>query len=833
MANRQGLTLIESTTRYEFPIAKDPKQPGRDIVITPRPWEDGDPKQYWKKPLHPFDGGLGPDKLSSENYNKYAKGNIDASNKGLLVPPPLLTSISSGYSAPNGGISATNGGASTTGAIAVESTLVSAGMVAGDIIIVTVAYNDADAATITDTGASLTAVTARFVNGSIGARIFSKIYTGTPVTYDFDFTNTTDVWAVTAFYFTGNASLDVLDQSDTGTDSTTPFTCPTITPVNDYEIVIGMVATAGTASFLATAPFTLTGSSSGSGGSGITIGMSYNIQTDAAAVTPEFTGTNATGVVAAFSLKSNKIGFSSISKFVNFNSKTYTFNNKSLVSVNSSYGQSVVKVFASAISDIAVFNNELFIGLGHSTKMWKMTTAEAFTEASDNTYAGKLAVVGKNLWRSTSNVLVSSCTTTPLTLSNWGTDYTAGDTTWAINILLEYDGVLWVGKENGFYTPDVNTDFWNQTPQLAQWPDSSNCKGSFVAKGYLWCPSLPGLLRISTGESLFFGPELSNRPSFRFHIHGGVEWSNSIFLAAVDHEATSQSCIIKMVLKEDSDGYIYYEWLRSGATTDIHCIGITPYTTNPSLLMGQSATVKYVKLGRGGGRDIDDSNYGYGLAWEIETGSVRPTEDLSVVSGLIGLIVVTDQDSSETIDTVQYKIEEGNYVNMLTDQESGSGAMPITNTSGYAAVTRYADKSTNQGQFFGFKLAGSLSDAHLGTDRPEIREMWAFGYVRTRYIDQIKVPIYAERNAIIGNGMRKGQTAGQTAAQLKRWMRDQTTLSFELADYEESRTTRGRIVEVIDEEAIVDKLTASTDAPTKILTIVLERDDFAGTQYNA
>ncbi len=196
------------------------------------------------------------------------------------------------------------------------------------------------------------------------------------------------------------------------------------------------------------------------------------------------------------------------------------------------------------------------------------------------------------------------------------------------------------------------------------------------------------------------------------------------------------------------------------------------------------------------------------------------------------MIFITDQDSSETIDTVQYKIEEGSYTNMLTEQESGAGTMPITNTSGYTSVVRYASKSTNQGQFFGFKLAGSMSDAHLGTDRPEIREVFAFGYLRPRVTDLIKIKLVGGAHVLGGSGIRQGRSAGDSARLFKAWKRDQTTLTVDLADYEEGRTTRFRVIEVNDTELTVNSL-AGKDTVSKGIEVILERDDFAGAIYSA
>lgn len=827
MANRNGLTVIEGSTRYPFTIAKDETKQSRGLQIIPKPWEQGDPQQYWKEALHPWDGGLASDRLDGRT-RKYSKANADLSNPGLLVPPPLINTITTGaFDITYVGTDAQIALAGTSLTLTYPTTIRP-----GDLVLLWGLVSDADAGTI-GTGSG-TIIGAQQDSGSMHAALYRHTYSGTALTNTITYSATADSIIGVMVVYRNVDNTTPINQSGINTDSTSPYDTASITPSSDNCMIVSfggkIAAGVGSAS-----GFTTRGASNNASG---TVYSFDKLQTTAAAVTASivFTGSDAAGATGIVALNKASFTFvSGIAPAVNFNSKSWTYSGTLLLSINSSYTLTIEAVLGT-ITDLVVFNNELIIGQGASTKIYKATAAtpEVITQATDNTYAIKLVVVGKNLWRSTSNVAVSSCLTTPLTLANWGTDYTVGDTSWAINILIAYNGTLWVGKQNGFYAPDVNTNFWNQTPQLLQWPDTDNCKGSFVAKGYLWCPSLSGLLRITTGESLIRGPELSNRPAFRFHIHSGVEWSGAIYLLCHDHAAVEQTVIIKMVENtfDNSGEYVYHEWARLGSTTEAGAIGVSIYPTNPSLILGHGTAVKYIKLGRGGGREIDDALYGYGLSWEIETGFISPSKDMSLANGLIGIQIVTDQDSTETIDTIQYKIENGSYVNMLDNQESGGGAMPITDTSGYASVTRYADKTTNQGQFFSFKLAGSMSDAALGTDRPEIREAYAFGYSHLYYIDHIKIPIYAEANAITGLGMRSGDSAGYTAAQFKRWLRDQTTLTFELPDYEESRTTRGRVIAIEDEEVFIEKGTDGIDLEVKVIIVTLARDDFAGTLYN-
>lgn len=830
MANRQGLTLTDGSTRYPFSLYQPPNdKQARPYEIKTRGWEIGDPIEYWKTPLHPWDGGLGPDKITSPR--SYGAANADASNPGLIVPPPKLQLVTDSFREircldSNGIV----GSASTVSSVsfAVDSAF-SVALAPGDIIIGFVVGVDADVKTIANSVGGMTALT-QIDNGNLSMRAFWKTF-DTLLGSDFTFTLGATVDTVSyAFAAFRGAAVNTIYASNTGTDSTSPYSTPSVTAVAGNTIV-GMVGRIGGSITGVPSGWTEIITQLATDG----ISMAYKNNLSAGATTGDFTGgtDTAAGLTAilltpaspVFSTTANK------AKVVTFNSKSWTFDETGLYSFGNS-NRMVREFYHTGITDIAVFNNELIIAVGYSTKIWKATAAspEVFSQASDNTYAGKLAVVGSNLWRSTSTTAVSSCLTTPLTLSNWGTSYTVGDTTGDINVLIDYEGALWVGKYDGFYTPDVNTDFWNQTPQLLQWPDSTNCTGAFVAKGYLWCPAICGLIRIRVGEAIILGPEKAQKRNYYYKVTNGIEWGEFIYLTTYN-QATDSCALIKMSedINNTTNGnkYIYHEILRlDSQNADFYRIGVNINTqSTPCFLICLQGGVRYIDMGYSTGRTIDDNNYYYGSAWSFQSGAIRPTNDLSVVTGLIGVEIVCDQNATESIDTVQYKVEEGSFTNMLTTQEGG-GTMAITNTSGYATVTRYAAANVT-GQYFDFYFAGSLLTDQYGTNRPEIREIYAFGYKVSKTTDIINMKILAEPMAIVRNGLHQGLSAGEITRLFRAWKNAGTVLTFELPDYEESRTTRGRIVAVDYEEINNPQGTSGMDSTHGVVSISLVRDDFA------
>lgn len=253
-----------------------------------------------------------------------------------------------------------------------------------------------------------------------------------------------------------------------------------------------------------------------------------------------------------------------------------------------------------------------------------------------------------------------------------------------------------------------------------------NCKGAFVAQGSLWVPSSSGLFQIRAGRSRKSGPELTFRPNYRFWVRGGVEYGDYIYLLVTDETEVASTFICKMTpdtLGVTGRDYIYQEWARLENNQKGYFIGVTTAGTNPELVAGYGATgVRYIKLGRGGGRDADDPNYHYGTAIELETGPMMPGSDLSVLSTLVGVDVFCDYSRTNESLTVAYRWDSRSffesYDKLLTEAESGSGTADIA-TTGWDKVSRYTF-ANNAGRllevaFEGGAAMGGTADAAVTT----------------------------------------------------------------------------------------------------------------------
>lgn len=466
-----------------------------------------------------------------------------------------------------------------------------------------------------------------------------------------------------------------------------------------------------------------------------------------------------------------------------------------------------------------------------------------WTQATDATYAIALGVVDYRLWRAETTNRLSNCSGTPLTLANWTpaspNQYYAGDATWPVVTIVDFGGIPWVGTGIGMFAPDPQSRFKNQTPQLRNAPDSSNCVGAFVAQGALWVPSPSGLFRVIPGQSKKRGPETTNRPGYRFHVRGGVEYGDFIYLLVTDDAAVGYTAIYKMA--RDYEGYSgrdyrFYEWAQlDGTTATGRCIAVTTVGTNPELFAPYGNNMRWIALGRGGGRDIDDPNYNFGLAMSLETGVMLPGPDMAVLSTLTGVDTVLDYSRAGESLTVAYAMDRlkdsDSFTSLLTTAEGG-GTAPIATTTNYQKVTRYAAANV-AGQFLEVQFTGTLTSA-AGTTRPVIREAWAFGYSHPATTDVVELVIIAENTAMV-NGLRTGIGRVECGRLWRDWKNRGIELTVDLEGYDRLHTTRFVVgdVQEVSQDARPGQYGGLDTDETALVNVRLIRVDHAGAYASA
>ena len=116
-----------------------------------------------------------------------------------------------------------------------------------------------------------------------------------------------------------------------------------------------------------------------------------------------------------------------------------------------------------------------------------------------------------------------------------------------------------------------------------------------------------------------------------------------------------------------------------------------------------------IRLGRGGGRDVDDDGYLFDSGMYVHSGLIAPSSDLAEVSTMVGIDVLCNYSRQGTNgdSLLMWFRWDGaaNYTQLLNEVESGSGSGDFA-TSGWEKVSGYA-ATNNMGHFLETSLVGS------------------------------------------------------------------------------------------------------------------------------
>lgn len=447
-------------------------------------------------------------------------------------------------------------------------------------------------------------------------------------------------------------------------------------------------------------------------------------------------------------------------KMVNFGGELFILTGPDVYRIQTNYTVTRSKDLATDYSangtDMVVFNGELIVALGESTKIAKLDgVAGTWSQASDNVFAVNLAVVGNLLWRSHDTCQVDSCATTPLTLANWTTaNYPVGDGTYTTIAMIEYGGVLWVRKQDGVYEGNDKGEFKNQVPQLKRLPRSADLAAMWTAFGYLWVGGKHFLYKVRHGESIPVYPETAHRHAIRPDVSAGIEVNGVMFVLSNPGIPSEGSPLLWMMLPSNRvhtgapAGHEFIFHALDVLTTEARAIGFLPGATLPSLIVGSADNAVYYKLARAG-RNIEDSSYAFSTALTYWSSPFTPSQDMGVEATIVGVDVVLFVSSDNANLTLDLDV---------VNNEAGAEALDSTNTtmvpSSYSqdawdTYTFYTSTQPFKGRLFEVYLEwANTGSAWTYESVPRIREMWAWGYMHPRQTDEISVTVYAGNQVV-------------------------------------------------------------------------------------
>lgn len=182
--------------------------------------------------------------------------------------------------------------------------------------------------------------------------------------------------------------------------------------------------------------------------------------------------------------------------------------------------------------------------------------------------------------------------------------------------------------------------------------------------------------------------------------------------------------------------------------------------------METGTTIYYIKLGRGAGRDIDDSNYEYQPTFYLQTGRFQPIQDLSIESLFHGVDVVTSLGDEDRL-SVAVSADGGAFIDLATDMEH-AGVTELSSTRPLTKTRLYAPRGLF-GKTFDILLYGKSASSNSGTLRPEVYEVWAFGFARPIHHNIIEVALKVSSKSRV-SGMATGLSFHEAMQLWRSWI---------------------------------------------------------------
>lgn len=507
------------------------------------------------------------------------------------------------------------------------------------------------------------------------------------------------------------------------------------------------------------------------------------------------------------------------------------------------------------LTDICFINGELVMCFGVSTNVKRRSKAGAITVGDFTAMA--MTIVRDTIWRVKSanpgfvdNTLASykglqaNDVSAVILDTNWTTTsppYIAGDRSYQTVQLYDNGGTLACGRADGVYMPSPDFKFLNVTPQIARNPDPSGLTGfgCWSGFGYFFVPYHRGLLRLAPGESQDVGPGTAYIPKLGLRVMGGLEWDRMMYILAQDMR-TNDSYILKMVPDKNdiADGeYIFqqYGYIAGNATHFGRAIGMFSAPTNPSLVFGggsAATSASYIKLGRGAGRDVDDSGYQFrsGDSY-VTTGIFAPSQEDSMVSTILNSQVWCTGAAALTPIVIQYSASSAlmpgdNTFSDMTD-DAAAGTAEITSAG---SAIRYPARGT-QSRYYNMRL--KLTSVGGNTMAPAVLAWNVTGYSNPRTTHELTIRLeLKDSRGILDQNLGTQLSQSEIFNLFTEWEESGTTIQFKLEGYADELTNdtdiisgQVRSVEWVQEQVNVDANASTVSTPQLDVTII--RCDFS------
>ncbi|MDD5095062.1 MAG: hypothetical protein PHV74_11890 [Dehalococcoidia bacterium] len=263
--------------------------------------------------------------------------------------------------------------------------------------------------------------------------------------------------------------------------------------------------------------------------------------------------------------------------------------------------------FEDAVVDAAIYKNRMVISVGTDDFLYYSgagTDATWTRSANVPDKVGLMEVVGGTLWGVTADAKVVACT--DITSGTWTSGSSIGDSSVTITGLREYNGTLYVGKQDNVYVLTISTDLSYTSTAIAPRFKGSVSSGNFkqmkVADALILCHNTGvhewdyptgGSATLTNISPVMYGPTFTDYQGAAKAIAVGQEWA-WLILEPTGSNTKSKVMAMRLGYIADAENPTDYRW-HSIAEVDLDEVYDAAELNSKLLVCGTKSSTAAVK----------------------------------------------------------------------------------------------------------------------------------------------------------------------------------------------------------------------------------------------
>lgn len=263
--------------------------------------------------------------------------------------------------------------------------------------------------------------------------------------------------------------------------------------------------------------------------------------------------------------------------------------------------------FEDAIVDVLIYKNRMIVSVGTGDFLYysgEGTDATWTRSANAGDKVGLMTVIGGTLWGVVADAKVAACT--DITSGTWTTGSSIGDSSIVITGIVEYNGTLYVGKQDNVYVLTIASNLSYTTtaiaPRFKGAVSAYNFKHMKVADALILCHNtgvhewdyqLGGSATLTNISPVLYAPSFTDYHGAAKAVAVGQEW---VWLILGPTGSNTKSKVMAMSLKyiANAENPTDYRW-HSIAEVDLDEVYDAAELNNKLLICGTKSSTAAVK----------------------------------------------------------------------------------------------------------------------------------------------------------------------------------------------------------------------------------------------